>query len=377
MTAMPSTKLTVVIFVVLLLSGCVLPSNLNYPGVESLLTNPASGSILPLGHPVGLYAASSFPEAGPTVERFTFYANALQIAEVLPGASGPSWANGNAAWTPPEAGEFQLQVWGRLSNDRLAISRAVRICVLDITFSSLSSPGADGYSGPCELPATPIIDPSAPVTLSTTPAPVSLPFATASCPVSGALDEITFSATVNDAGNRVAFVIVDMEIHFNDPGDTFDAPAPLALNQTSSTGTYKVFTGTTTHLEDFLGDPSLTGSSSLITIRWTARAFDRTGAVLVTDGPLDLLAGPCEPPIHPLISASPTPSLFTILPTNTPQGLCPPGTYYAPVTNQCIPVQIKPTKSGGPNCSQYTTDTSCNAAPGCAYDYVAKKCKGQ
>jgi hypothetical protein len=71
-----------------------------------------------------------------------------------------------------------------------------------------------------------------------------------------------------------------------------------------------------------------------------------------------------------------TPTL-TAVPTETPQGLCPPGTYYAPVTNQCIPIQINPTKSGGPNCAQYTTDTSCNAAPGCSYDYVAKKCKSK
>lgn len=80
----------------------------------------------------------------------------------------------------------------------------------------------------------------------------------------------------------------------------------------------------------------------------------------------------------PFTFFTPTPTSTLIpIPTETPQGLCPPGTYYSSTTNQCIPVQIKPTRSGGSSCSQYTTDTSCNADPSCTYDYVLKKCKSK
>jgi hypothetical protein len=58
-----------------------------------------------------------------------------------------------------------------------------------------------------------------------------------------------------------------------------------------------------------------------------------------------------------------------------------------PTVKDPEPPEIKspPTKktgnsdsSGGSSevdCSSYTTDSSCNAAPGCSYDYGAKACK--
>ncbi|GEM_PF-5572757 len=82
----------------------------------------------------------------------------------------------------------------------------------------------------------------------------------------------------------------------------------------------------------------------------------------------------------PFTFSAPTPTQTLIpIPTETPQGLCPPGTYYSSTTNRCIPIQIATAKpgSGGVNCSQYTTDTSCNADPACSYNYVKKKCESK
>jgi hypothetical protein len=370
---------TAFIFLSLLLnSGCVLPSTLNFPGTSTELGLPHPGSIYSLGQAVSLAAFARYPTAGPTVEGFTFYSNALEIAEAPLGVSGTtsrgdSWTTGDSTWTPPAAGEYQIQAWARLSNGRLNISGPARICVLDISFHGYTdSLPPYGYTGPCEVPSSPVTDPSAAVRLTTTPSPISIGYATETCPAAPPAT-ITFYSTVDDPGNRAAFVAVDIVENFHDVGSTTTSGPALALTQTSSVGTTKIFSGSTYDMTSDLGDSTF-GPPGIVTITWTARAYDRSGAILVTDGPHDLLAAPCDPPVHPLILATPT---IVPVPTETPQGLCPPGTYYAPVTHQCIPIQINPTKSGGPNCAQYTTDTSCNAAPGCSYDYVAKKCKAK
>jgi hypothetical protein len=64
-------------------------------------------------------------------------------------------------------------------------------------------------------------------------------------------------------------------------------------------------------------------------------------------------------------------------PTPASAADCPAGTYFAPVTNRCIAIQIQPTKIGGNSCGAITSDATCNSTPGCAYDYVQKRCKGQ
>jgi len=366
---------------VLLSSGCVLPSTLNFPGTSTELGLPSPGSIYSLGQVVNLAAVTRFPLAGPRVEGFTFYSDAREIAVAPIGASGTGsggsgWATGEATWTPPAVGEYQLQVWARLSNGRLNISSPARICVLDISFHGYTdSLPPYGYTAACEVPSSPVTDPSAAVRLTTTPSPISIGYATETCPAAPPAT-ITFYSTVDDPGNRAAFVLVDMVLNYHDVGSTTTSGPALALTQTSSVGATKIFSGSSYDLTSDLG-PSTLGPPGIVTITWTARAYDRSGAILVTDGPHDLLAAPCDPPVHPLLLATPT--LITILPTNTPASArdCPPGTFFADQTHKCLPIQTLPTKKSGPNCSQYTTDTSCNAAPGCAYDYIAKQCKAK
>src|SRR5258707_2111471 len=125
----------------LLLSGCIIPTNLNYPGlVDVALGSPESNTTWFVGEQVQLEGYANLPTGGPTVDRFTFYSDARQIAEFATDSSATRtfpYAAGH--WTPPAAGEYQIQVWARLSNGRLAVSDPARICVLNIAIPEVSS----------------------------------------------------------------------------------------------------------------------------------------------------------------------------------------------------------------------------------------------
>ncbi len=67
----------------------------------------------------------------------------------------------------------------------------------------------------------------------------------------------------------------------------------------------------------------------------------RSGEILAQDGPHIIPVGPCE-----LIL------LYAPIPTEPPvlepsDENCPPGTYYTPVTNRCIDIQIPQGGGGG------------------------------
>ncbi len=53
----------------------------------------------------------------------------------------------------------------------------------------------------------------------------------------------------------------------------------------------------------------------------------------------------------------------TATPTATPgsEADCPPGTYFAPVTNRCILIAISTPREGGGGCGQFTSEVACQA----------------
>jgi hypothetical protein len=113
-------------------------------------------------------------------------------------------------------------------------------------------------------------------------------------------------------------------------------------------------------------------------ITWTAQAIGRDGAILVTDGPHDIPASPCAPAVPLSAPFTPTPAATKIpVPTATwtpsPEN-CPAGTYYSPNINQCIAIQIIPTKPGpAEDCSAFGNKGNCRRN-GCSWDDKAGIC---
>ena len=356
---------------VLLLTAlaCYVPAR-SYRGLSIAMISPHTSTyIWPLGQEMTLEALGVIDGGGAT--HITFYASGRVIGS-SPVDSSDDKPHGVISWTPTAAGEYFVQAEMYPPSGASAMSSPVRVCILDIG-SSPSDPvwlWGYGYSGPCTVPAeVPVpTGTSTDVNISAMASPVSLGYDSNDCSASVPPATITFNATVDDPSGRAAFVTVRMSSSSAGTAPYFDS---LFLAQTGGgpTGT-RTFSGTTFDMSIPLND-ALSGGPGTLT--WIARAIDRTGHMIAMDGPHDMMVGPCEPPVHPLTIESPTPTLITILPTETPQGLCPPGTYYAPATNRCIPVQILPTKK----CSAFTTDTSCNAQTNCTYNYTLKKCESK
>jgi hypothetical protein len=374
MKAVRSIIATLVIVCVLVLSGCVLPTSPPAADFNSYLALPYEGSVFQLGTPIDLYANAISLAEGRGITNLIYYANGSPVGSEAPeydAAANEWWAE--LLWTPPSVGEYSVQVQA-VRRGGTYISAPVRVCVIDFPIDSGTYGPAFGYGGPCPIPDRDSSARPGALTFAAEATPDSVSYspdvsATPSCPY----PTISFQATVVDPPEDVALVTVVYSFPYG-PGTGPSVPPgtpevlTIVLTQTASfAGSARIYTGTAGFVprESALYFGGVGGD-----ISWTAQAIGRDATLLATDGPHTIPASPCTP--APL--SAPFPAL-----TATPASArdCPAGTFFAETTHKCLPVQIQPTKKGGgsPNCSQYTTDTACNAAPGCSYDYVAKKCK--
>jgi hypothetical protein len=323
-----------------LLSGCVLAER-STPTLRVLMSNPPGYAVAGLGETVVLTADTYGSRVVPSI---VFIADGLVVGEV---ASPRSWGDGYSAdvsWVPAAAGEYQVQA---LAGP--AISPAIRICVIDFAIPISDSDwhiDPYGYTGPCPIPAAAAGGVPGAISMGTRASPESIIYSTVSetGETCAGTDAIAFQATVNDPPLNVGLVIVDVSVYGSAggryPGETLSETVVLTPHSTSNPAItiHEGSAGSALHtyfVARFLGDAP--GE-----IEWTARALDRSGAVLLTDGPHTIPAEPCR--TVPLIAPfSPTQApTATLTATPASEKDCPPGTYFAPATNRCIPIQIVP-----------------------------------
>jgi hypothetical protein len=192
-----------------------------------------------------------------------------------------------------------------------------------------------------------------------------------------------------DPPEDVAFVMILLSLPPG-PGATDAWAGRAAVTTTfilSQTGGFpestRIFEGTTA----LRPNPGFIFGDAGGIITWTAQAIGRDGAVLVTDGPHEIPASPCAPAVPLSAPFTPTPAAAKTPPTpavtKTPPATatwtpsaenCPPGTYYSPNINQCIAIEIIPTKPGpAEDCSAFGNKGNCRRN-GCSWDDKAGIC---
>ena len=316
-------SLIVLIITSFAVTTCTLPVR-SLPDFNIQIGDPPSGAVVPLA-PLEIWADAA-NNSSNEVTRIAFYANGIWIGSLTtlehPSPTYPHAASGRVMWTPPAEGEYLLQAQAD-RRGAVVFSNPVRICVVDFIVDS----GYDfsyGYEGPCPIPDRDASARPGAITLAAEATPDSLmydpaaPPAPRSCPAL-ARASISFQATLVDPPEDVAFVIVSYSM--TRPDTSYPEDRTLVLTQTASyAGSTRIYTGSTDNnlvasLRYNYGD---VGGDVI----WTAKAFGRDGAVLLTDGPYTIPALPCTP--VPL-SAPFSPS------TATPASAldCPAGTYFA------------------------------------------------
>lgn len=340
------------IFLSIMLGACTLDVTTR-SDLAINISYPEDGAVMPLG-PVEIYAGVTSYDSSRTVTRISFFQNAVSIGRdtILEVSGEPSFRDylGNIRWNPPEPGEYLLQAMverPRVSSD------PVRICVIDF---QISAPSLDypypptGYEGPCPIPARDEFATPGEQSLNAIASPGRILYAPdgiTDCPAAGTL---SFEATLLDPPQDVAFILADYSVagtlSGSHPGETFGRTIVLNYVRTSTTG-MKFFAGSTAYslnnrLAEFYG-------SEPGEITWTVRAIGRNGATLLSVGPSTIPVEPCAPSgvIPPLLETPTETPTLTATPASDKD--CPPGTYFAPATNRCIPIQIVTTKPEGGN----------------------------
>ncbi len=303
-------------------SSCTLPAY-RIARYDVQILELSNNDLFFLGNEISINSYSYLAGAENLTSQFTFFANSLTLGTVPaePG-SEPAAKQASFRWTPPSAGEYQLQVEAIKNNpsdDRGGVSSAVRICVLDFPLSGIREniPGTaeafnvEGYSGPCPFPPpapTNPADTSFNFTVGTQTSFFALP--TDACP-DVAHPVIRFTALVDrDPSDQTGLILVYMSW-----GDSF-GDTPIALSPTGvGPAGEKTFTGSWAppYIEDGIGI-----IDGVNTITWTASAFGRDGALLgQTSGTIDLR--PCTPgaPAGKVDAPTETP-IVEVTATNTP-----------------------------------------------------------
>jgi hypothetical protein len=365
----------------LVLGACTLPT-FGTNGYFINLPSPEAGAIYPLGTAVTLRGSLQYAASLPNATQFTFWANGTQVGHAteidVPITSGTAFAAGTFSWTPPAAGEYLVQAQATMSSGWIAISAAHRICVLDMTLPAAWA-GGSGYTGPCPLPPPPAFTPSdTTVSMTASAAPASILFEgiprLASCPPS-----VSFTALLHDPAGRAGLVIVSYDaLHPTGAG----GGSNLVLNETSAPALLdRTFSGSIPEvaLESVLSGnlQDSSGNSTSGNLEWTAKAFDRTGAVLGTVGPNDIPASPCTGAIGPtphIVQPLPTDTFAatatsTATATFTPTAInCPKGTILIPSLGKCYYATRtpKPKQPAGLDCSTISSQSVCTSS-GCSW----------
>jgi len=338
------------LLIAIILGACTL-GPFSARDVSVWVAQPAQGAVLPLGD-INVIGKAGVSHPRAALRDMTFFANGIFIGrdsslEVTGVPPFPIFFyDGDIVWTPETPGEYFLQV---MSSRRVAVSDPVRVCIIDFTFPIPETDdlvGPFGYEGPCPIPdrdefATPgeqslTVDAS-PDTLLYRPYEVTCPWP----------EPLTFEAALMDPPEDVVFVTVDVSVTGAStgsfPGETF--AYQIVLNQTDTLPSgVKMFEGSISFPDprEFLAEYLGNEPGEVI---WTARAIGRDGSVILSIGPVSIPVVPCTPIIRLSITLPPV----TPTPTSTPasDADCPPGTYFAPATNRCIPIQIVTSQPGG------------------------------
>lgn len=288
--------LVILLMTSVILNACSLPV-FNASGYTVILTDPGDGSVWTVGTDVGMQAQLSYDSSLPAVTHLTFWANGRQVSDVPP--SGELYTD--IHWTPSTVGEYLVQVQATMSNGRIAISSPSRVCVVDTPIPDSESNSSSGYTGPCPPPTSDLSPSSAPFSMTSNATPDSLVYQT-DPPTPGCVTTptVTIQSTLNDLGDRAEFVFVDYDAGGGGSGT-------LVLNPLSiSPSLVRSFSGTITAVDEMLRLTAVGHGTSPTAFTWTARAYDRTGAVLATNGPNTIPVAPCN--------TSPTPMSRVIQP---------------------------------------------------------------
>jgi len=351
----PAFVLSLTFLLVNILSACIIPTR-ELPGIELRISQPLAGSVVPVA-PLDVQGvvfwtgASPFPE--DSANRMVLYANGVLIGEAATMTS--SRASIVRTWTPPGPGEYTLQVQADIGRT-YAISDPTRVCVVEDPASGPLREGIWGYTGLCDGRTRSEFTEPGEISMEALAYPRVLhynPEGTNACPEYGA-PGITFRALVTDPPDLIGSVIVDYEIS-SGGGSDIGALELYSVVDTTPGDRYRGYTGS---LHGFLNTALPEGGPGQI--NWTARAYGWDWELLLTSGPHTIYVVPCDAPIaYPpsSIAAPPTPSA-----TPGSDADCPPGTYYAPATHQCIAIQIVPGDSD--------EDKACKEPPGgCGINY--------
>ena len=304
-----------------LLGACTLPT-FGTSGYTSKIDYPWSGGVFSLGEEIILHGGIVYGVRQPAVTSLTFWGNGVRLGGAV-STLVTSYYDTNAQvlgsqhWTPSSAGEYQVQVQATMSNGRISISAPVRICVLDFVLpqlASVSDSGSGGYTGPCPLPPAPAFSPQSNiVSIVGQATPASLVFSNTNPNCSASVPPaITFQASANDLGSRIALVTAIYQVSVPEGTST----ESIVLNVSSGlTPPTRTFTGTTLDLDGILGNlQDASGNAISGDLVWTINAYGRDGALLASDGPHTIPAAPA------LCNGSPTlvPHVIQPFPTDTP-----------------------------------------------------------
>ena len=306
-----------------LLGACSLPT-FGTSGYTSKIIYPPSGGVFSLGAEINLDGGTDYGVSQPPVTSLTFWGNGVRLGAPVSSLDTSTYdtntqALGTQHWTPPSAGEYQVQVQATMSDGRISISAPVRICVLDFVLPHLdlgSDSGSGGYTGPCPLPPAPALSPQSNiVSIVGQATPASLVFSnTTITPVCqpSVTPTITFQASANDLGSHIALVTAIYDVSVPGVGGGTES---IVLNESSGlTPPTRTFSGTTPNLEGILANlQDASGNPISGDLVWTINAYGRDGALLASDGSHTIPAAPA------LCSGSPTvmPHVIQPFPTDT------------------------------------------------------------
>jgi hypothetical protein len=335
----------------LLLGACTFPETIS-DTIEVHFGRPAGGDVIMLGESMQLLANGE--STAGDVSRVVFYANGAQVGE-RPNAYGTQIVV-EMTWTPAAAGEYTLQLAAQRGRE-YAYSAPIKVCVVPFQIA----PGhpvdiyAHGYDGDCSIPdrAASAI-PGSPSLNRTSPSASSLTYVPNffdTCPDQTRI--LQFKIYIDDPHDDVVFAAIGLSI---DPalGGRINGETTLALTHLSGVAPYTklFFGGMDVHiflarsLTDHTTGAGLDGS-----LNWTVRAFGRDGSILIEEGPFSIPVTPVNCDGSAPAAAAPA---FIATPASALD--CPSGTYFAPVTNRCIAIQIKPDDGGN--------DGGCKPPPG-------------
>jgi hypothetical protein len=353
-------KPIIAFFVCSLLIACTLPSY-RHRNISVSIVEPLSGDIYFVGVPIDILA-NSYVDGANITERFFIFANSNRIGEIPALTDGPGAMSATLAWTPPSAGEYQIQAEALTSDnedDRGGVSDSIKICVLDIpgyttifqSLGSRSSLVATNYSGPCPLPPQNPTNPNdVSFNMVADASPSTFAYPTDACPNLASV--VRFTATIiQDPSDSVGIILAKFQGH----------PA-IALSPAGFTPAgEKLYIGEW----DIASLPSDFFDINGLTINWTVFAFSRTGALMANiSGAIS--AAPCTPPAPGKpVDEIPTPTF-----TPASDADCGPGTYFAENTNQCIPIEIVTVKPDKDNSGQ----NACKDPGNCPYGWSQQNC---